>query len=71
VFQLARQAMYAYMERCPMGPDPCGVVLQAGRGRVVFELPVLLPDEQFIPLDLIRGRTPRGGASRVRWARPG
>ncbi|WP_225867459.1 hypothetical protein [Cyanobium sp. NIES-981] len=62
--------MYAYMDRCPSGPDPCGVVLQAGRGRVVFELPVLLPDEQFIPLDLIRGKSSRSSSSRVRWARP-
>ena len=33
-------------------------------GRVVFETPVLLPDEQFIAIDLIRGRTSRG---RTRW----
>lgn len=63
--------MFAYMERCPMGPDPCGVVLQGDRGRVVFELPVLLPDEQFVPMELIRGRSSRSSASRVRWARPG
>ena len=33
-------------------------------GRVVFETPVLLPDEEFIAIDLIRGRTSRG---RTRW----
>ncbi|MFQ6538784.1 MULTISPECIES: hypothetical protein [Aphanothece] len=58
------------MERCPGGAEPCGVVLQGDRGRVVFEQPVLLPEEQFIPIDLIRGRNPRGGGSRVRWTRP-
>ena len=33
----------------------CGLIAQ---GRVVFDLPVLLPDEEFIALDLIRGRRP-------------
>ncbi len=37
---------------------PTGVVLLADRrqGRVVFEQPVLLPDELFIPMDLLRPR---------------
>ncbi|QNI70201.1 MULTISPECIES: hypothetical protein [unclassified Cyanobium] len=70
VVLLARRALFSYMERCPGGPDPCGVVLQAERGRVVLEMPVLLPDEQFIPIELIRGRLTRGGGSRLRWARP-
>ena len=40
------------------------------QGRVVFDLPVLLPQEQFVPIDWLRGRTqsrsrsPRGGAPR-------
>ncbi len=37
---------------------PTGVVLLADRrqGRVVFEQPVLLPDELFVPLELLRPR---------------
>lgn len=62
--------MFHYMERCPGGIEPCGVVLQGGRGRVVFEPPVLLPEEQFIPIDLLRLRpVPRSGG-RVRMPRP-
>ena len=34
--------------------------LQHGEGRVAFELPVLLPDEEFVGIELIRGRSPRG-----------
>jgi hypothetical protein len=42
------------------------VISQAsgGQGRVVFELPVLLPEEQFIPLELVRGRSGRSRSSR-------
>lgn len=37
---------------------PTGVVLLPDRrqGRVVFDQPVLLPDELFIPLELLRPR---------------
>lgn len=44
-----------------------GIVL-AGKGdlgRAVFEPPVLLPEEQFVPFDLIRG-----GRARPRNPRP-
>jgi hypothetical protein len=34
----------------------------ATEGRVVFEAPVLLPDEQFVPIDWLRNRS--GGRSR-------
>ncbi|MEY3768025.1 MAG: hypothetical protein RLZZ11_1095, partial [Cyanobacteriota bacterium] len=37
---------------------------QGSQGRVVFELPVLLPEEQFIPLELVRGRAGRSRTSR-------
>ncbi|MBM5826023.1 MAG: hypothetical protein FJ054_11865 [Cyanobacteria bacterium M_surface_10_m2_119] len=57
------------MERCPAGAEPCGVVLQGSKGRVVFEQPVLLPDEQFIPMDLLRGRPTARPASRLRMPR--
>jgi hypothetical protein len=60
VFHQARQALFQYLERCPGGSDPIGVVLQGERGRVVFEQPILLPDEQFVPIELLRGkRMPR------------
>ncbi|MCP9927557.1 hypothetical protein [Cyanobium sp. CH-040] len=69
VFQQARLVIYRYQEVCPGGPEPCGVVLQGARGRVVFDQPVLLPDEQFVPLDLLQGRaSPRAGA-RIRMPR--
>lgn len=56
VLYQARQALFQYMERCPGGSDPIGVVLQGERGRVVFEQPILLPDEQFVPIELLRGK---------------
>jgi hypothetical protein len=69
VFQQARVVVFHYMERCPAGAEPCGVVLQGSKGRVVFEQPVLLPDEQFIPMDLLRGRPTARPASRLRMPR--
>jgi len=69
VFQQARRVIYHYLERCPGGADPHGVVLQGERGRVVFDPPVLLPDEQFIPLDLLRGRPATRPSSRLRMPR--
>ena len=71
----ARRVLFAYLEEGGYD-DPIGVVLNADQrqGRVVFELPVLLPDEQFVPLDLIRGaerlaRSRRNAPARVRLAR--
>jgi hypothetical protein len=69
VFHQARQALFHYMERCPGGGEPIGVVLQGGRGRVVFEQPILLPDEQFVPIDLMRGRPGNRAAGRLRMPR--
>ena len=69
VFQQARAVVFHYQERCPNGADPCGVVLQANRGRVVFDTPVLLPDEQFIPMELLRGRPTARASSRLRMPR--
>jgi len=64
VLSRARQIYFHYFEQCPGGGVPTGIVLQgrSPQGRVVFETPVLLPDEQFIPLELIRSRggRPRG-----------
>ena len=62
----ARRVYFSYLSSTPTGQDPLGVVVdpQEPVGRVVFETPVLLPDEEFIAIDLIRGRTSRG---RTRW----
>ena len=61
----ARRIYFAYLSSTPAGQEPLGVVVdpQEPDGRVVFETPVL-PDEEFIAIDLIRGRTSRG---RTRW----
>jgi len=69
VFQQARQALFRYMEGCPGGGEPIGVVLQGQRGRVVFEQPILLPDEQFVPIDLLRARPGNRAAARLRMPR--
>ncbi len=57
----ARKVYFTYLEQCPAGGEPIGIVLahQGDLGRAVFEPPVLLPEEQFVPLDLIRGGRPR------------
>ena len=62
----ARRVYFAYLSTTPAGQEPLGVVVdpQEPDGRVVFDTPVLLPDEEFIAIDLIRGRTSRG---RYRW----
>ena len=67
----ARRIYFTYLEHCPCGGEPIGIVLagQGELGRAVFEVPVLLPDEQFVPIDLIRGRLARSGAARLRLPR--
>ena len=62
----ARRIYFSYLSITPTGKEPFGVVVDPHEldGRVVFETPVLLPDEEFIAIDLIRGRTSRG---RTRW----
>jgi hypothetical protein len=71
VLRRARQVYFHYFEHCPGGSEPLGIVLQSttSHGRVVFDLPVLLPEEQFVPLEMIRGRgpRPRGPRSPQRW----
>ena len=66
VVALLTSTGFAYLSSTPAGQEPLGVVVdpQEPDGRVVFETPVLLPDEEFIAIDLIRGRTSRG---RTRW----
>lgn len=69
VIARARRLYYAYLEANGNALEPCGVVItgaDGSSGRVVFEPPVLLPDEQYIPIDLVRGRsaTPRSRTPR-------
>ena len=72
LFALARGVFFRHLQSCPEGPEPVGVVLpldtedpgSGTRGRVVFALPVLLPEEQFIPLDLLLARSQRSGQGR-------
>ena len=65
LIQLARSVYFSYLTNTPSAPDPMGVVVDQGRaiGRVVFESPVLLPDEEYVSFDLIRQR---GSRSRSR-----
>jgi hypothetical protein len=65
----ARQIYWHYLHRgggC--SPAPKGVVLQGGGGRVVFNLPTLLPSELFVPGDWLLGQG--GGNSRSLRSRP-
>ena len=67
VIASARRIYFHFLECSPTHPDPLGVVIaqaSGGQGRVVFELPVLLPEEHFIPLELVRGRSGRSRSSR-------
>ena len=66
LIRLARRVYFNYLSDTLSSPDPIGVVvdLDHQEGRVVFQSPVLLPDENFVGLELIRARNPR---SRNRW----
>ena len=73
VLRAARYVLFQYQQQCPMGRDPFGVVLLAGapnhsehQGRVVFDTPILLPDEQFIAMEWLLGRSKRGQGPRLR-----
>lgn len=69
----ARVIYFAYLSAAAAPGEPLGMVLSGEGGRVVFDLPVLLPDEVFVPIDWLRGRNlgrpraNRGGPS----SRPG
>ncbi len=62
VLRSARSIYFHYLSGAVGGQEPLGVVMPegAGRGRVVFETPVLLPHEQFVPIDLLRSRSGSG-----------
>jgi hypothetical protein len=60
LLRAARWIYFRFLESGPAAAEPVGVVMvgETVQGRVVFELPVLLPEEQFVPIDLLRLRTP-------------
>jgi len=75
--ELLRHARHIYFRFLESGwghGDPLGVVMagEAGAaGRVVFDLPVLLPHECFVPLELLRLRPAgRRRSSRTPATRP-
>ena len=61
LIRLARQIYFKYLSDTPAGPEPMGVVvdLDHADGRVVFDSPVLLPEEDFVGFELIRSRGSR------------
>jgi hypothetical protein len=67
----ARHIYFSYLSTCGVACEPVGVVLvgESIQGRVVFDPPVLLPEEQFVPIDLVRTR-PRTRSGRSATARP-
>ena len=72
VIQAARRILFQSLELGNTGHEPSGVVFnrkQILQGRIVFDQPVLLPDEQFVPINLILGRLARSGAARLRLPR--
>ena len=68
----SRRVYFRFLESCPSAPEPMGVVLlgEGPQGRVVFEAPVLLPEEQFVPMELLRPRPVRGRNGRGSAVRP-
>lgn len=64
VIGAARRIYFNHLEQSGGGQEPSGIVIsgpQGQQGRVVFEPPVLLPGEHYLPLELVRNR---GGRSR-------
>jgi hypothetical protein len=69
VILAARRVLSQSLEQGTATVDPSGVVLSRLQGRLVFDSPVLLPEEQFVPIELIRGRQSRSGPARLRLPR--
>ena len=65
---IARRIYLLHLERQGTPPDALGVVVNAAtaQGRLIFESAVLLPDEHFLPLDLVRLRPPGRSTGRQR-----
>lgn len=72
LLRCSRRVYFRFLEACPTAPEPLGVVLLGAgpQGRVVFEVPILLPDEQFVPMELLRPRSARGRSARGGSSRP-
>ena len=67
VIACARRIYHDYVASGSVCAEPIGIVIaatpsgqSASLGRAVFEPPVLLPGEQYLPLELVRPRTGRG-----------
>ncbi len=62
----ARSIYFRYLSDASRAAEPSGVVLCAssGEGRVVFELPTLLPEEEFVATQFLRVKSPRRNVSR-------
>ena len=67
VITCARRIYHDYLASGCVSAEPSGIVIAANPsdqsaclGRAVFEPPVLLPGEQYIPLELVRPRPGRG-----------
>ena len=74
LIRIARRIYYRFLESSPGAADPVGVVLSGDRGlgRVVFERPVLLIEEHFVPMEWLRNRSaPRSRAVRASSGRNG
>lgn len=67
VIGVARRIYFHHLEQAGGGQEPSGIVItgpQGQQGRVVFEPPVLLPGEHYLPLELVRSRSGRTRSSR-------
>ena len=62
----ARAIYFRYLSESGKAVEPTGVVICGanGDGRVVFDLPTLLPHEEFLSTQLLRGKTARRSAGR-------
>ena len=68
LISVARRVYFKHLTTNGYLLDPCGVVINGEHddGRVVFEMPTLLPEEQFISAELIGLRVKRARNQRDR-----
>ncbi len=62
----ARAIYFRHLSDAGRSAEPMGVVLCAhsGEGRVVFDMPTLLPEEDFVSTQVLRGKSSRRGLTR-------